>query len=62
MAKPEVQGHDRQDPHSETLIVTMLAAMAEMERDLLIERTQAGFARTKVQGKSLGRPNRTTDE
>jgi putative DNA-invertase from lambdoid prophage Rac len=62
MAKPEVQGNDRQGPHSETLIVTMLAAMAEMERDLLMERTQAGFAHTKVQGKTPGRPNRTTDE
>lgn len=35
----------------------VLAAVAEFERDLLIERTQAGLARVKAEGKSLGRPN-----
>ena len=44
------------------LMLTMLAAMAEMERDLLVERTQAGLARAKAQGKSLGRPASTTNE
>ena len=34
----------------------VLAAVAEFERDLLIERTQAGLQRAKDQGKSLGRP------
>ena len=34
--------------------------MAEMERGLLIERTQAGLARAKVEGKVLGRPTKTT--
>lgn len=43
------------------LMLTMLAAMAEMERDLLVERTQAGLARAKAEGKTLGRPARTTD-
>jgi putative DNA-invertase from lambdoid prophage Rac len=43
------------------LMLTMLAAVAEMERDLLVERTQAGLARAKAQGKTLGRPVRTTD-
>lgn len=42
------------------LMLTMLAAMAEMERDLLIERTQAGLARAKAEGKTLGRPSKTT--
>jgi putative DNA-invertase from lambdoid prophage Rac len=42
------------------LMLTMLAAMAEMERDLLIERTQAGLARAKKEGKILGRPSKTT--
>jgi len=40
----------------------MLAAVAEMERDLLIERTQAGLARAKAEGKKLGRPSKTTPE
>jgi putative DNA-invertase from lambdoid prophage Rac len=44
------------------LMLTMLAAVAEMERDLLVERTQSGLARAKAEGKTLGRPTSTTDE
>jgi DNA invertase Pin-like site-specific DNA recombinase len=44
------------------LMLTMLAAVAEMERDLLVERTQSGLARAKAEGKTLGRPSSTTDE
>jgi len=44
------------------LMLNMLAAVAEMERDLLIERTQSGLARAKAEGKTLGRPTSTTDE
>jgi putative DNA-invertase from lambdoid prophage Rac len=43
------------------LMLAMLGAVAEMERDLLVERTQAGLARAKAQGKKLGRPSKTTD-
>lgn len=43
------------------LMLAMLGAVAEMERDLLIERTQTGLARAKIQGKTLGRPTKTTD-
>lgn len=42
------------------LMLTMLAAVGEMERDLLVERTQAGLARAKKEGKILGRPSQTT--
>jgi DNA invertase Pin-like site-specific DNA recombinase len=42
------------------LLLTMLVAVAEMERDLLVERTQAGLERAKAQGKILGRPSKTT--
>jgi putative DNA-invertase from lambdoid prophage Rac len=42
------------------LMLTMLSAVAEMERDLLVERTQAGLARAKAEGKSLGRKPKTT--
>lgn len=38
------------------LMLNMLAAVAEMERDQLVERTQSGLARAKAQGKTLGRP------
>ncbi len=34
----------------------VINAVAEFERDLLIERTQAGLARAKSEGKTLGRP------
>jgi putative DNA-invertase from lambdoid prophage Rac len=34
----------------------VLNAVAEFERDLLIERTQAGLRRAKAEGKTLGRP------
>lgn len=44
------------------LMLTMLAAVAEMERDLLVERTQSGLERAKKEGKKLGRPTRTTPE
>jgi putative DNA-invertase from lambdoid prophage Rac len=44
------------------MMLTMLAAVAEMERDLLVERTQSGLARAKSEGKTLGRPSKTTSE
>ena len=44
------------------MMLTMLAAVAEMERDLLVERTQAGLTRAKNEGKTLGRPSKTTTE
>lgn len=44
------------------LMVGMLAAVADFERDLIIERTQAGLARAKAEGKRLGRPTKTTEK
>ncbi len=35
----------------------VIAAVAEFERDLLIERTQSGLARAKSEGRALGRPH-----
>jgi putative DNA-invertase from lambdoid prophage Rac len=43
------------------LMLNMLSAVAEMERDLLVERTQAGLARAKKEGKTLGRPTKTSE-
>lgn len=40
----------------------VINACAEFERDLLIERTQAGLARAKAMGKALGRPQKLTGE
>ncbi|MEE4889727.1 recombinase family protein [Pseudomonas alliivorans] len=42
------------------LLLSMLAAVAEMERDLLIERTQAGLSRARSEGRLLGRPPKLT--
>lgn len=39
----------------------VIGAVAEFERDLLIERTQAGLLRAKAEGKSLGRPSALND-
>ena len=39
------------------MTMAVIAAVAEFERDLLIKRTQAGLARAKGQGKTLGRPS-----
>ena len=46
------------DLTSSTSRMTMIVinAVAEFERDLLIERTQAGLIRAREQGKVLGRP------
>lgn len=41
------------------LMLNILSAIAEMEHDLLIERTQSGLNRAKREGKILGRPRKT---
>jgi putative DNA-invertase from lambdoid prophage Rac len=43
------------DPMSR-LLVTMLAAVAEFERDLIIERTKLGVSKARSRGVRLGRP------
>ncbi len=40
----------------------VLNAVAEFERDLLVERTQAGLQRAKAEGKALGRPAALTEQ
>lgn len=37
------------------MTMSVLSAVAEFERDLLIERTQSGLARARAEGKRLGR-------
>lgn len=43
------------------MTMAVISAVAEFERDLLIERTQAGLARAKAEGKAFGRPRALTD-
>lgn len=45
-----------------SLMVKVLAAVADFERDLIIERTQAGQARARAEGKHMGRPAKTTEK
>jgi len=45
------------------MTVGVIAAVAEFERDLLIERIQSGLARAKAQGERLGRrPAQSPDQ
>src|SRR3954467_5852693 len=44
------------------LTMNVINAVAEFERDLLVERTQAGLSRAKSEGKTLGRPPSLTDD
>jgi putative DNA-invertase from lambdoid prophage Rac len=44
------------------MVMGVLGAVAEFERDLLRERTAAGIERAKAEGKQPGRPSRLTDE
>lgn len=44
------------------MVMSVLAAVAEFERDLIVERTQAGLTRAKGEGKTLGRPSRLTSD
>ena len=44
------------------LTMGVINAVAEFERDLLVERTQAGLSRAKAEGKRLGRPASLTAE
>jgi putative DNA-invertase from lambdoid prophage Rac len=39
----------------------VIAAVAEFERDLLIERTQSGLERARAEGKVFGRPSALSD-
>lgn len=44
------------------MTMQVIAAVAEFELDLLTERTKAGLARAKADGKMVGRPSSLSDE
>ncbi len=44
------------------MTMAVIAAVAEFERDLLVERTQSGLSRARAAGKVLGRPQALTEE
>ena len=49
------QGLDTSTPAGRALF-GMLSVFADFERAMIVERTKAGLARAKAQGKALGRP------
>jgi DNA invertase Pin-like site-specific DNA recombinase len=53
--KQGIEINGRSDIQSKTMI-TLFGLFAEIERDLISERTKAGLARARAEGKLLGRP------
>jgi putative DNA-invertase from lambdoid prophage Rac len=47
---------------SGALMVKVLAAVADFERELIIERTRAGQLRSRATGTHMGRPRKTSDD
>jgi DNA invertase Pin-like site-specific DNA recombinase len=43
------------------LLLSVLAGVAEFERELIRDRTKAGLARARARGKTLGRPRKAVD-
>jgi len=43
------------------MIFTVLGAVAELERSLIVERVRAGLRNARAKGKKLGRPRKVVD-
>lgn len=54
------EGFDLNTPIGKAML-TMLAAMAEIERSNIRERQMAGIRRAKAEGRHLGRPKKSDD-
>ena len=46
---------------SGALMIKVLTAVADFERELIVERTRAGQARARAEGQHMGRPPKTSD-
>ena len=44
------------------MVFTVLGAVAELERSLIVERVKAGLRNARARGRRLGRPKRVVDE
>ena len=53
----QIRGVDLASPAGKLVLAT-LSALAEVERDVLIERTLAGLERARSEGKAIGRPRK----
>ncbi len=54
------EGIDSSTPIGKAMF-SIIGAMAELERDLIRERVQAGMKRAKERGKAIGRPKKSID-
>jgi DNA invertase Pin-like site-specific DNA recombinase len=55
-------GHVNSHDHSLCVMVfTVLGAVAELERNLIVERVPAGLRHARSKGKTLGRPKKSID-
>ena len=54
------EGIDSSTPIGKAMF-SIIGAMAELERDLIRERVQAGMKRAKEKGKAIGRPKKSID-
>jgi len=52
---------DKQDPYQK-MMMTMLGAVAELERNLILERQREGIALAKLKGKYKGGQHKLTNE
>jgi putative DNA-invertase from lambdoid prophage Rac len=43
------------------MVFTVLGAVAELERNLIVERVRAGLLHARAKGKRLGRPKKSVD-
>lgn len=43
------------------MVFTVLGAVAELERNLIVERVRAGLRHARAKGKRLGRPRKSVD-
>lgn len=55
------QGVDTSTPYGQAMI-EMAAVFAKLEREMIVERVNAGLDRARAQGKTLGRPKQLTDK
>mgnify|MGYP001513476276 FL=1 len=55
------KGDEKQDPYQK-MMMTMLGAVAELERSILLERQREGIAVAKMNGKYKGGKNKLSDE
>jgi DNA invertase Pin-like site-specific DNA recombinase len=44
------------------MVFTVLGAVAELERSLIVERVKAGLRNARAKGKKLGRPKKVMDD